>query len=249
MTRLRHGIGSHAGPVPLSAAPSSDEPQALATARRLRNLCMASYGVLYKELSAPSDNITAALTTLTGPLRPLPGETPELSQRRQDALETIQRQCSALVRDPQAMDRHEIRFVPKASKSGFAAALQMHLNAQDFHSAGMTILTGARSTPIAFFEGMPWGGTTPTTFALALHFAMGMDPRPEGRLAVTLDQAVRCLQDGHCTEEEIALHAVGEDAQASPETLARARALAPRLFAAMQAGRVEPFLAPWDSHP
>lgn len=210
---------------------------------------MASYGVLYRELSGPAEDTMASLTALTGPLRPLPDETPELSQQRQNALETVQRQCSALVRDPQVMNRQEIRFVPKASQSGFAAELQMYLSAQDFHGAGMTILTGARSTPIAFFDGLPWGGTSPETFALAMHVAMGMDPRPEGRLVVALDQAAQCLQDGYCTEQEIALHALGADARPSPETLARARALAPRLFAAMQAGRVEPFLAPWDSRP
>lgn len=221
-------------------------PQALAAARQLRNLCMASYAVLHKEVAPQAADVMAALTSLQGGLRPLPGETPELSQRRQQALEIIQRHCGALARDPQAMHRDEIRRAPKSNPPGFENDLRMHLQAQDFHGAGMTLI-GGQSTPVAFFDGQPWGGTSPETYVLAVHFAMWMDPRPSGRMAAQLGVAIECLRNGHCTDQDLALHVLGDgNPLPTPAMLAQANALAPRIFAAMKAVRMEAFLPPAD---
>lgn len=225
-------------------------PQALAKARLLRSLCLESYSVLLRFVNAPPNDWLAAAASVHGRLPALPGETIQTSQQRQQALELVQRHCSALMHDAQAMNRDEITRPPRASPPSFEKDLQAHLAAQSYRDIGMTLISGYRSPPVAYFDGQPWGGLRPETYLLAVHFAMWMNPQPIGRMAAQLDLAIQCIRDGHCTEEDVALHVLGDkDPPPTPEMLAQARALAPRIFAAMKAGRVEPFLAPWDARP
>ncbi|MDL5031071.1 hypothetical protein QRD43_04050 [Pelomonas sp. APW6] len=205
----------------------------------LGSLCVGSYGLL---LTPPGDwRSTAA--GVRGPLPALPGETPQISAQRQQALELLHRHCDPVMQDADAMNRDEVRLPLRSQPPHFVKDLQAQLAARSYLEIGTTLISG-RATPIAYFDGAPWGGVGPEAFVLAVHLATWMDPQPVGRMAAQLDVAIHCLRHGRCTADEVTLHALGDDTRPSPETLARARALAPRLFAAMQAGRVDPFLPP-----
>ena len=152
------------------------------------------------------------------------------------------------MQDGEAMNRDEVRLPLRSQPPNFVKDLQAQLAARSYLEIGTTLISG-RATPIAYFDGAPWGGIGPEAFVLAVHLATWMDPQPVGRMAAQLDIAIHCLRHGRCTADEVTLHALGDGTRPSPVTLAQARALAPRLFAAMQAGRVEPFLPPGAPKP
>ena len=175
------------------------------------------------------------------PLPSRPGEAPDIYRQRQQARELILMHCGSSFQDEQAQHHPSVFELDHASTMGFAEGLRIQLQAQDFRGAVFQVLM-KQKTPVAYFEGVPWGGVSPEGYARALYYGMAQDPRPSTQISIQLDMAEGCVESGIC-DFELDTLALFRD-ENSPTINAQARALAPRIFAAMKAGRVEAFLPP-----
>lgn len=175
------------------------------------------------------------------PLPRLPEEAEEGYERRRLARDLILSHCSEALHDEQALQHPSVLEQQHTWHLGFKEGLRRQLQTQDFRLAMINVLT-ARSTQIAYFEGLPWGGVSPEGYARALYFAMAMDSRQSTQTSIQLDMAGACVESGHCAADAASQELF--DTVPNPETQAQAHALAPRIFAAMKAGRVEAFLPP-----
>lgn len=175
------------------------------------------------------------------PLPQWPEETEEGYERRRLARDLILSHCSEALHDEQAQQHPSVTEQHHTWRLGFKEGLRRQLQTQDFRLAMLTVLT-ARTTQIAYFEGLPWGGVSPEGYTRALYFAMAMDSRQSTQTSIQLDMAGECVEAGHCAADAESQEFF--QTVPNPETQAQAHALAPRIFAAMKAGRVEAFLPP-----
>jgi hypothetical protein len=218
-----------------------------AQARELVRACRAAVALLLETHRKQHNGIDlwTALDSRNA-LPRLPDEAPDLHERRQQARELVLTHCDAALRDEQAQNHPSVTEMDRAWRLGFKEALRSQLQAQDFRGAVFQVLM-SRSSPVAYFEGIPWGGVSPEGYARALYYALALDPRPSTQISLQLSMAGDCLASGLC-DFDLDTTPLFRDPN-SPAITAQAHALAPRIYAAMKAGRVEAFLPPEAPRP
>lgn len=199
---------------------------------------------------------TGGLAAATSPIAPIGSAetTPDIDAMRIAAMQEIQARCKPFMddptlREPMSGDSDGFDFQEAYAKtalfghvlSGFPRRALEALAAQGMLASAYPYLTGSPQAP-GYFEGQPMAGLPADEYARAMHLAYLQTTMDTSSQRPDLRALTDCLHWGACdrSAEALALRGLPAD---SP-SIARIRALAPRLAAAMATGNVAAFAPP-----